>query len=451
MKIRRIVGVFLSLFILIQGFPISVGNVSAQTYSLNTVSFYDDANNLLESLSVADNETVGEDLPAVPARTGYTGIWWSEGSEFTSGTVVTADMTVTAVYTPKQFNVYFKDGATLLDTVPTDFGATASSTAYPIGYVKDVAGTHYSLTGWSPSPTISSEANLTVQAIWEEAEFDVTFVDENATELYPEQHFVLGEKVVRPADPPLPTGATSFLGWYKDGVLYDFNKIVTSSFQLVAEFKYTYTVKFKVDNSIWESVEVAPGGLVTDPGTPPMAQPNYHFTEWQLGGTAYSFSAPVTSDLTILAAYDTVYYVHYDTGGAPMLPTEVISGKVPVRPTNPTRAGYTFDHWKTADGTTYNFNTPVTADVHLYAVWTPAKTGITIVIWKENAGQGAEAAYTTYNYTYSEQVKILSTDANAPVSESAITLSGRNLYAGTQLLYTLPADDAGNYLYHEYK
>ena len=61
---------------------------------------------------VADGETVGtasfnldgylEELPAVPEKPGYNGVW-------DNVKLINADMTVNAIYTPKTFNIYFLD------------------------------------------------------------------------------------------------------------------------------------------------------------------------------------------------------------------------------------------------------------------------------------------------------------------------------------------------------
>lgn len=51
--------------------------------------------------------------------------------------------------------------------------------------------------------------------------------------------------------------------------------------------------------------------------------------------------------------------------------TNVRSGGVIGRPVDPTRAGYTFAGWYMDDRREYNFNTPVTSDLTLHALWAP--------------------------------------------------------------------------------
>ncbi len=56
-------------------------------------------------------------------------------------------------------------------------------------------------------------------------------------------------------------------------------------------------------------------------------------------------------------------------GGTPIDPQTVESGSTATAPTTPTQDGYTFSGWY-LDGSPYDFNTPVTADITLTAQWT---------------------------------------------------------------------------------
>lgn len=61
------------------------------------------------------------------------------------------------------------------------------------------------------------------------------------------------------------------------------------------------------------------------------------------------------------------------TGGTEVTPiTGVASGSKITEPAAPTRSGFTFDGWRmvSATGTRYDFNTPVTGNLTLYAAWT---------------------------------------------------------------------------------
>lgn len=66
------------------------------------------------------------------------------------------------------------------------------------------------------------------------------------------------------------------------------------------------------------------------------------------------------------------YTVTFSTGSSTSIPSQIIeSGQTALTPSNPTLEGYVFDCWSTSPDTRvpYDFNTPVTSDLTLYAVW----------------------------------------------------------------------------------
>lgn len=81
-------------------------------------------------------------------------------------------------------------------------------------------------------------------------------------------------------------------------------------------------------------------------------------------------------------------------------------------PSNPTRAGYSFVGWATdAQGTNmYDFNTPLTNDIDLYAIWRPnTNTRYRIVFWKEALVDGY---YVEGSYEYAAHTDATGTSGN---------------------------------------
>lgn len=67
------------------------------------------------------------------------------------------------------------------------------------------------------------------------------------------------------------------------------------------------------------------------------------------------------------------YTVTFDSNGGSVVAAQTVySGSTAAQPVNPTKAGYQFDGWFTDAGLTnlYDFETPVTTDIILYAGWT---------------------------------------------------------------------------------
>ncbi|MBE7064382.1 MAG: hypothetical protein E7384_00995 [Ruminococcaceae bacterium] len=72
------------------------------------------------------------------------------------------------------------------------------------------------------------------------------------------------------------------------------------------------------------------------------------------------------------------YTVSFETnGGSAISPIKVANGKTLVPPADPTRAYYAFAGWYKDEELTqaFDFNTPITGDITLYAKWTPSPVG----------------------------------------------------------------------------
>ena len=82
-------------------------------------------------------------------------------------------------------------------------------------------------------------------------------------------------------------------------------------------------------------------------------------------------------DENITAVVGKEYTVTFVTnGGSAIDPQTVCDGDLVFKPANPVREGYTFDGWYTDEACTelYNFRTPVSKDITIYAGWKEDKT-----------------------------------------------------------------------------
>lgn len=141
-------------------------------------------------------------------------------------------------------------------------------------------------------------------------------------------------------------------------------------------------VKFDTqDGSDVASQVIEEGGLATDVADP--TREHYTFGNWYYNaegtGDAVDFTSDVFSDdTTIYASWviDT-FTVTFDSNDGSAVSAQTINyGDVATAPTDPTLALNTFAGWFTDDSTfleEYNFATPVTEDITLYAKWTLAE------------------------------------------------------------------------------
>lgn len=105
------------------------------------------------------------------------------------------------------------------------------------------------------------------------------------------------------------------------------------------------------------------------------------------------FEVPSTGSVKAIAVNDGVWdsdivdkqsvicTVTFDSrGGKAVAPKIVESGSLVEKPSNPSRTGYTFSGWctDTSGKSAYNFGSPVTANLTLYAKWSPKKYTVTL-------------------------------------------------------------------------
>lgn len=99
-----------------------------------------------------------------------------------------------------------------------------------------------------------------------------------------------------------------------------------------------------------------------------------------------------TRQLTVTYPVSTTYTVtfHANGHGSRPDPQKVESGQTASVPTPPSAEGYTFGGWYTEAECTnaYNFETPVTAELHLYAKWTQNASAVTYYFMGEITGWG---------------------------------------------------------------
>ena len=122
-------------------------------------------------------------------------------------------------------------------------------------------------------------------------------------------------------------------------------------------------------------------------GNEPMYEGEFTFTA--LEALYEELDGPITwvngeeAWLTFEAVYsekadEETFTVTFDSNGGSSVNAQTVeSGKTVAKPADPTRDGYDFEGWFTDEDLTikYDFNTPVTADITLYAAWDKQSSG----------------------------------------------------------------------------
>lgn len=343
----------------------------------HTVTFTGAGDDFIQTVADGSSATV----PTVPSKKGYTfDGWYSGDSLYDFTTPVTDDLTVEAHWTKNTYTVSFdSNGGSDVDSQQVEYKDTVSQPDNPT-----LDG--YTFQGWTldgdpydfNTPVTSS---ITLKALWSKntpvaKKHTVTF-DSGEGSKVDSQTVKEGDPVSKP-DNPTREGY-DFQGWLLNGQAYDWNTPITGDITLTASWTEKaptlFTVAFNTGGaSNIPSQKVKEGDKAARPTDP--KRTGYTFTGWQLNGKDYDWNTPITTDIILTATWQknetpkpVFYTVKFDTGNGSKIDLQTIQqgGKVK-KPADPTLNSYKFIGWQ-LDGKDYDFNTAVSKDMTLTAVW----------------------------------------------------------------------------------
>ena len=277
-----------------------------------------------------------------------------------------------------------------VETLSGKFEALAAVTA------KDY-GSHYPTNDADTKQNIKIEKGLTIDVKYDLDEHTLTFETNGGSAINPVtvRH---GNAVARPADPT--KDKYTFIGWYADPEFteeYDFATVLEADKTIYAKFELTSTpigdiyVRYDVlhikqlPDGTYDLANAEVEHLSAKKDTTVTAvikdyrathHVNVNRTLSKLTGTAIQPYMGVDGKpvYTILSVYYDLDFhtLTFDTmGGSKIAPETVRHGLTVAKPKDPVNGGYIFDGWYT-DKTfrhRYDFSTPLTEDITIYAKW----------------------------------------------------------------------------------
>ena len=336
--------------------------------------------------------------PAAPSAEGFEFKGWFTDAACTNAfdfsTPVTSDTTVYAGWkenVSETYTVLFSANGhgTAPAAQQVESGKTVTKPA-------DLSAEGFMFRGWFTDKECTKSyafstpvmGNITIYAGWEEIipeVYTVTFIA-NGHGTAPAYQLVTEGNTAAEPQAPSETGFV-FTGWYTDSACtaaYNFSTPVTGNISLYAGWKEappaTYTVTFNANGHGVSpaSQTVTKGNTAAEPED--LIAVGYEFTGWYTDAactTAYSFSSPVNSSITLYAGWKekaaekfTVTF-NMNGHGAAVASQSVESGKTATKPEDPYADGYIFKGWfRNAMGVSeYDFSTPVTRNTVIYACW----------------------------------------------------------------------------------
>ncbi len=235
---------------------------------------------------------------------------------------------------------------------------------------------------------------------------------------------------------PVPTrSGFEFGGWYRSGDDSQTPVLSTTTFDSNATLKALWNeekkdehcdVSYFVDGTLWKSDQVKVGDTVVKPATDP-AKEGCDFLGWYIKkgtewGSKYDFDARVTSTdaIELHAKFEKkTFTVTFDANGGTggMSAQKVEYGQKATEPTEgdrPTLAGYMLAYW-TLEDYYYDFESSVTSDITLKAVWKPVEYTVKFYIGGEGENKLSETktVYHGQTVTVPDSIELPQDDAIA--------------------------------------
>lgn len=434
----------------VTGNLILYGKMTPKTY---TVTY--DLNGATGTAPAKQTKTHGEALTlseTVPTRTGYKFLGWATTATATAaayqpGQPYSTDAAITlyavweqltytvtlpsgtgySVSTTQSTTVAYNGSFTFTVTVDRDYAATAPKVTVGTSDLTATGGptsnSDGSKTYTYTIPNITADQVVSV-SVSKNSIYTVTYVVDNVT--YQTAQVPHGEKAAQIAA-PTKEGYT-FSGWCDEkGTLFDFSAPITGNTTIYGKFTVnTFTVTAPTPGTGWTFA-------ADDGSTSPVAyNDSYSFTITVLdgydasgltvgvggvllaptavNGSTYSYTiSSIQSDVAITVsgvARKTVTITYNDNGGTGGPVQQVVNYYVSTLNDNgtitsdtPTREGFTFQGWNTAnDGTGADYDAGAaaafTADTVLYAVWAAKGTTVTLAADKDEQYEGQTVTLT---------------------------------------------------------
>ena len=324
--------------------------------------------------------------------------WLLDGKEAEAGTTLKADITLTASWTAKTYSITYygvEDAENPNNTVKYTIKSDPITLA-------DASKEGYTFKGWFTTETFDegtvatgiatgSTGNKTFYAKWEIKTFTITYTSKHGTA--PDEETVdwktlLGKEYF----PSLVESGYKFNGWKLGEQTVTGGYEVTENIELVADWSL---VEYKITLEGLEGADysVPAEKYTVETETITLGQATkvgYDFGGWYTSSDfiedtgVTEIETGSTGDKTFYAKWTVESYeVSFETGWDDWtIDNESIEYKNTVSEPEQSseREGYTLDGWFTSSdyvGEAYNFETPVTGAIELFAKWTPEIYSIT--------------------------------------------------------------------------
>ena len=370
----------------------------------HTIFFVTNGGSQIANECVANNAIATKPTDPVLERYQLAG-WYTDAAlnnAYNFETPVTSDLILYAKWELKANTVTFNSNeGSSVDSQTIEYNTIATKPADP-------TREHYVFKGWYTDTELNNVYNfetpvvedLTLFAKWEACKYSVVFSSNEGSSV-DKQTVEYNHTVTKPADPTREH--YEFKGWYTDAEFnhsYDFETLVTEDLTLYAKWEICkYTVTFNsnggstVDNQIVEYGQTAMNPIAKRDG---FALEYWYLTD---ENRAFDFNSLIVENLTLQAKWvsgkHTVFYI---TNGGRQIANQCVGHDATTSESVTTREHYVLTGWymDAELNNVYNFETPVSGDLKLYAKWELCKYTVT---FNCNGGSDIDSLSVEYNKT----------------------------------------------------
>ena len=348
-------------------------------------------------------------FPQSPTKTGYTFSYWEDaaGNKITSSTkMLTGNHELYAVWTANVYNLtFYSDGAELADERTTvTYGDT-------YGTLPNLKKDGFIFEGWrlgsvdgiavDANTEVTTAADHALYAKWKEATNTVTVTFMEGDTVKGTKTYEIGELYSEGGSLYTYTNTGHTLSWYTTSDFQDGTEItnatVASEDVTVLYAKWTantYTVTLNADGTPSTFGTVTFGQTYGSAGTLPTPTKYGHtFVGWYIGDTAITADSTVNTagNHTLVAKFAKgSYTVTFMANGTSFATSTVeFESCITLPTTNPTKTGYNFVGWYTAEsgGSQVDASTVLESEgATYYAKWELKPTYTVTITWNKTFG-----------------------------------------------------------------
>ena len=345
---------------------------------------------------------IGE-LPAIPAKDGYVGFWAIDGKPINANSVIAENKTAKVVYAIEYDSILALEDRTSWNAHEGEY--SFGGIAYTGGYFNTAAAVNNAWYVGNTAPIDGNNGVDIMEYIYVNGVSARKLISDNVNGAA--QGNSCGCWLSNPYAYPVYVETTAGDGmiikvakaYAGDSLTITFKagfSIIRNDGQLVYvsnDINYTYANGVLTDESRFSVLfdganvqYVRKGGTIVAPAEPTKEATESHtyvFDGWYNGDTKWDFSAPVESNMALVAKFNEVekekFAVTFNAdNGTDSTAVSVYVGasvKTEQIPANPVKAtddnlSYTFLYWSVNGETAYDFATPVTGAITLTAIYT---------------------------------------------------------------------------------